>query len=284
MCRPNRFSSSGSKFLSNGAPTYLIADLHLQDERPDTTRLFLDFLAGPARGANALYIMGDLFEAWIGDDAPGELGRRVAAGLSALAAEGTSVYFICGNRDFLLGDLYCRRCGMTRLVEPEFIDVEGGRILLLHGDVLCTDDVSYQNFRRKVRDPQWQKRMLSRPAWMRRLLARLARLLSRRHTGSTETTIMDVNEEAVHEAFQTHGVRRMVHGHTHRRAIHDLRVNQRHCQRIVLGDWHHDGSALRLEDGTIAMLTVIRGDDGHARLLLQETAAPLAGEHDTRFD
>lgn len=218
--------------------------------------------------------MGDLFEAWIGDDAPGSLGRRVAEHLARLSDSGTSLYFICGNRDFLVGDRYCREAGMERLEEPRFITHAGERVLLMHGDTLCTDDESYQNFRRKVRDPRWQRRVLSKPAWFRRLLARLARWMSRRHTGSAEIEIMDVNAEAVETAFREHAVRRMIHGHTHRLAIHDLSVDQRHCQRIVLGDWHDTGSAVRLDSG-LTMMTVARGNDGAVELRLQETAAPL---------
>lgn len=269
-------SSNGSNSLSKAAPIFLIADLHLQEERPETTRLFLDFLDGPARGARALYILGDLFEAWIGDDAAGELGQRVARHLAALSDDGTRIYFIRGNRDFLLGEAYCRQAGMTELEEPQRIEYAGEPLLLLHGDVLCTDDVSYQKFRRKVRRPEWQAAILSKPVWWRRLLARLARLLSRRHTGQTEASIMDVNAEAVTATFRAHDVRRMIHGHTHRRAVHDLSVDQRHCQRFVLGDWGRTGSALRLDDGPIAMLSIARDDHGEVRMLLQETAAPLA--------
>jgi len=219
--------------------------------------------------------MGDLFEAWIGDDAPGDLGRRVARQLAELAEGGTALYFMCGNRDFLVGDRFCRLAGMTRLEEPHLLNPDGEPILLLHGDTLCTDDESYQRFRRKARDPSWQKKVLSKPAWMRRLLAKLARVLSRRHTGSTERTIMDVNAEAVEQTFREHGVRRMIHGHTHRPAIHDLSVDRQHCQRIVLGDWHETGSAVRLDSG-ISMMDLARSDDGTVELRLQETAAPLS--------
>jgi len=222
--------------------------------------------------------MGDLFEAWIGDDAPGELGRRVARHLAELAASGTSIYFLCGNRDFLVGDRFCRQAGMQRLQEPQFLAQEGEPVLLLHGDTLCTDDESYQRFRRKVRDPDWQARVLAKPAWLRRLLARLARWMSRRHTGGAQTNIMDVNDGAVETAFRDHGARRMIHGHTHRKAIHDLRVDQRHCQRIVLGDWDDTGNALRLQGCEIAMMSVARNSVGGVDLLIQETAAPLAGE------
>lgn len=278
MSRPNRSSSNGSSSLSKTDTTYLVADLHLQDEHPETTRLFLDFLDGPAREARSLYVLGDLFEAWIGDDVPGALGRRVADRLADLAAGGTGLYFMCGNRDFLIGDAYCRQAGMQRIEEPQLLEHGDESILLLHGDTLCTDDESYQRFRRKARDPAWQQRVLSKPAWMRKLLARLARWRSRRHTGSTEGHVMDVNPQAVEAAFLEHGVRRMIHGHTHRRAIHDLSVEQRHCQRIVLGDWHETGSAVRLDENGIAMTTIARDGSRKVQVRLHETAAPLAGE------
>lgn len=185
------------------------------------------------------------------------------------------MYFICGNRDFLVGDLFCQQAGITRLEEPVFLTLDEEPILLLHGDTLCTDDESYQTFRRKARDPRWQQRVLSKPAWMRKLMARLARWKSRRHTGSTEASTMDVNSKAVEAAFREHGVRRMIHGHTHRLAIHDVSVDQRHCQRIVLGDWHETGSTLRVNSG-LTMMTVARDDNGGVELRLQETAAPLS--------
>lgn len=273
---------SGLKSLNNRTlqyPTlqYLIADLHLDEKRPETTRLFLDFVDGPAREAARLYILGDLFEAWIGDDAAGKLGRQVATHLASLAKAGTQIYFLCGNRDFLIGTDYCRQAGMKQLDEPvSLIEHRGETIALLHGDTLCTDDVSYQNFRRKARNPQWQKKMLAKPVWMRKLMAGAARLMSRRHTGSTAETIMDVNPGAVEEAFVHHRVRRMIHGHTHRRAIHDLQIDGRHCQRIVLGDWGRTGSVVRLDNNSPAMLKIARNSDGEVALRLQETAAPLA--------
>ena len=203
--------------------------------------------------------------------------REVADALRRLAERQVNIYFMCGNRDFLVGEDYCRRAGMQWIEEPALLDEAGLSALLMHGDTLCTDDVAYQRFRRKARDPAWQKRMLSYPAWIRRTLARFARWKSRRHTGQTEHMIMDVNTEAVNDCFRTHQVRRIIHGHTHRRAIHDLEVDSVHCQRIVLGDWHATGSAIRIDDDGIAMLTVARDDGGGIELRLHETAAPLAG-------
>ena len=227
--------------------------------------------------ARALYILGDFFEVWIGDDGISAMEREVADALRRLSGQQVEIFFLCGNRDFLVGADYCRRAGMQWLEEPTLLEDSGCVALLMHGDSLCTDDVAYQRFRRKSRDPAWQQRVLSYPLWLRRALARFARWKSRRHTGQTDNMIMDVNDEAVSNCFRQHEVRRIIHGHTHRRAIHDIEVDSRHCQRIVLGDWHDEGSAVRIDDDGIAMLTVARDDEGKVELRLHETAAPLAG-------
>lgn len=180
---------------------------------------------------------------------------------------------MCGNRDFLLGDRYCQQAGMTRLEEPAFIGAGSDRIALLHGDTLCTDDVSYQKFRIKARNPDWQRKLLRKPVWVRRLLARLARLLSRRHTGSTAYSIMDVNDQAVHTAFIELGVQRIIHGHTHRQAIHALEVQGRACQRLVLGDWDHSGSLIALSSSGAAGYQIERDRSGQIVL----KAWPLTG-------
>lgn len=260
MSRPSRSSSSESKSLSE-APTYLISDLHLGDSHPDITELFLDFLAGPARSASSLYILGDLFEVWIGDDAPGALGIRVADAIRDLSEQGVAVCFMVGNRDFLLGDHYCRRAGMQRIVEP--CSMPGREWLLMHGDSLCTDDIAYQKFRRRVREAEWQRRTLSRPVWIRRSLARLARTLSRLSNRSKSAEVMDVNNEAVADCFRHHGVRHLIHGHTHRPAIHALEVDGRVCHRIVLGDWHPGrGSVLALRAEGAELFDLLRGTSG----------------------
>lgn len=202
----------------------------------------------------------------------------MADALRRLSDGRVEIFFMCGNRDFLVGEDYCRRAGMRRIEEPARLKGFGHDALLMHGDALCTDDVAYQRFRRKVRNPAWQKRVLSCPVWVRRLLARLARWKSRRHTGQTEHMIMDVNAEAVARCFREHQTRRIIHGHTHRRAIHDLEIDSMHCQRIVLGDWHDTGSTLRVDENGIAMLTVARDEHERIELRRHETAAPLAGQ------
>ena len=240
--------------------------------------MLFDFLDGPASSARALYILGDFFEAWIGDDGVGDMERQVADALQRLSDQGVEIFFLRGNRDFLVGDDYCRQAGMKMIEEPFLLDIATHPIVLMHGDTLCTDDVTYQRFRRKVRKPAWQRRILAYPLWIRRALARFARWKSRRHTGQAHDAIMDVNQNAVTECYRRHEVRRIIHGHTHRRAIHDIEVDSRHCQRIVLGDWHDQGSAVRIDEDGLAMLTVTRDDTGAVELRLHETAAPLVGQ------
>jgi UDP-2,3-diacylglucosamine hydrolase len=207
----------------------------------------MDFLTGPATGARELYILGDLFEAWIGDDAVSKTARRVADAIKVLVSSGTTCHFMHGNRDFLLGEDYASQAGLTLLPETTVVDLYGTPTLLLHGDTLCTDDVEYQAFRQQSRNPAWQAGILSLSIEERIKLARNARDASKAHTGSTAMSIMDVNEGAVIKAFSEHGVHRMIHGHTHRPAIHQHRLDTGHDgERIVLADWYTEGSYLEV--------------------------------------
>jgi len=233
--------------------TFFISDLHLDPARPEITRLFGEFIDGEARDADALYILGDLFEAWVGDDDPSETGAFVAEKLRALSDSGVPVYFMHGNRDFLLGESYARRAGMAILPDPSIIDLQGKPALLMHGDLLCTDDTAYQQFRAQTRDPAWQAQFLSQPLDARLAFAQQARAASQARQGElrdagTMETITDVSPSAVAEAFAKHGVDTMIHGHTHRPAVHRLDVDGTPCRRIVLGDWYEQGSVLRVDD------------------------------------
>lgn len=225
--------------------TFFISDLHLDGARPRIIEVFESFLATEAREADALYILGDLFEAYIGDDDDAALPARAAAALGALGASGVPVYFIAGNRDFLLGDEYARRAGMRLLDDGTVVDLYGSPTLVLHGDTLCTDDAAYQAFRKQVRDPDWQRAFLARPLPERRAFAAQARDASRAHTAAADMAIMDVNQGAVEAALRNAGVTRMIHGHTHRPAIHDFELDGAPARRIVLGDWYEQGSVLR---------------------------------------
>jgi UDP-2,3-diacylglucosamine hydrolase len=229
--------------------TLFISDLHLDASRPGITRLFLEFLENEASKADALYILGDLFEAWIGDDASDAVGDAVAEALAKLHARGVPCFYIHGNRDFLLGDAYARRARMTLLPDPSLVEIGGETVLLMHGDTLCTDDAPYQAFRRQTHDPAWQRSFLARPVDEREHFAAQARAESRNYTRSVGETITDVNEGAVVNAMVNHGVRRLIHGHTHRPALHHVAIGDMSCARIVLGDWHEQSSVLRMEDG-----------------------------------
>ena len=234
--------------------TLFISDLHLDADRPGVIALFGAFLDGQARGADALYILGDLFEAWVGDDDPSHAGAFVAGKLRALSASGVPVYFIRGNRDFLLGEAYARRAGMRILPDPAVVVLHGEPTLILHGDLLCTDDTAYQQFRAQTRDPRWQAQFLAQPLQARLAFAAQARAASQARHGELVAqgmaeTIGDVAGDTVRAWFARHGLRRMIHGHTHRPAIHVAGD----ATRIVLGDWYEQGSVLRVDAGGAAL-------------------------------
>lgn len=227
--------------------TLFIADLHLDDSRPQITALFERFLASDeVRHADALYILGDLVEAWIGDDDDAALPMRIAHATRAVRDAGVPVFFMAGNRDFLLGETFAERAGMERLDDGVVHMLYGRPTLLMHGDLLCTDDRAYQAVRAQVRTPQWQAQVLGMPLPARRAFAAKAREDSRAHTGNTVETIMDVNAPAVADAMRQANVTRLIHGHTHRPAVHAFELDGQPAERIVLGDWYEQGSVLRL--------------------------------------
>jgi UDP-2,3-diacylglucosamine hydrolase len=216
-----------------------ISDLHLAEERPALTAIFEAFLRGPGRQARALYILGDLFEYWAGDDdGDAPLPRRVADALAAAAGAGLAIHFMAGNRDFLLGPAYAARAGMARLPDPSLLEVDGRRLLLMHGDSLCTDDVPYQTWRRQVRDPAYQAGFLAQPLAARRAFIEQLRARSEAAKRDKAAEIMDVNAGAVAQAFRQHDFPLLIHGHTHRPARHRLEVDGHPCERWVLSDWH----------------------------------------------
>jgi UDP-2,3-diacylglucosamine hydrolase len=227
--------------------TIFISDLHLDDGRPHITALFERLLASDeVRSADAVYILGDLVDAWIGDDDDAALPARIAQATRSLSEADVPVYFMAGNRDFLLGSAYAARAGLTLLEDGTVHALYGRPTLLMHGDVLCTDDVAYQAVRQQVRQPQWQAQILAMPLPARRAFAAKAREDSRAHTGTTGEAIMDVNQQAVATTMREAGVTRLIHGHTHRPAIHHFDLDGRAAERIVLGDWYEHGSVLRV--------------------------------------
>ena len=219
--------------------TLFASDLHLSAEQPATIQAFLAFLAGPARQADGLYLLGDLFELWIGDDAPQPSDQPVVDALATLTRGGVPLWIMPGNRDFLYGAVFAAATGATLLPDPATIDLDGKRVLLMHGDLLCTGDDAYQRFRRLVRDPAWQAAQLAQPASVRLALAQQLRQQSRQQSAGKDEFIMDVTASAVTAAFRDYGVSCLIHGHTHRPGHHSLVVDDRTVERIVLPDWEN---------------------------------------------
>lgn len=225
--------------------TLFISDLHIDASRPEITEQFIEFLRTEACRAEALYILGDLFESWVGDDAADAGQSAAIAAISQLTAGGVPCFVMHGNRDFLLGKRFCSTSGAQLLPDPLIVTLYGEPVLVMHGDALCTDDRAYQRLRATVRDADWQRQFLALSVAARRALAGAARVGSQAHTASMEYAITDVNAESVAIALRAAGTATLLHGHTHRPAIHALEVDGRPCTRIVLGDWYSQGSVLR---------------------------------------
>ncbi|MDM8349973.1 UDP-2,3-diacylglucosamine diphosphatase [Pseudomonas sp. sp1636] len=225
----------------------LISDLHLEQERPDISRAFLHFLESRASAAEALYILGDFFEVWIGDDAISPFQRSIAQALRQLSDSGTRIYLMHGNRDFMLGQTFCREAGCTLLRDPSLVELGGERVLLMHGDSLCTQDQAYMRLRRWLRNPLSLLILRNLPLATRRKLARKLRNESRAQTRRKASDIVDVTPTEVPRIMAAHGVRTLIHGHTHRPAVHQLEVAGQPARRIVLGDWDSQGWVLQVD-------------------------------------
>lgn len=228
--------------------TLFISDLHLCGARPAITKLFLNFLQRRARTANALYILGDLFEYWIGDEAVAQKEfQPIIHGLRELTAHGTPVFVMHGNRDFLMAQGFEMASGCRLLVDPTRIDLHGIPTLLMHGDTLCIDDIEYMKFRSEVRNHQWQKEFLSKSIAERDKIVHDYREISKNSTATKKPEIMDVNQQAVASVMSKHRVHRLIHGHTHRPKEHVFSLNGQPARRMVLGDWYDQGSVLRVD-------------------------------------
>ena len=237
--------------------TLFISDLHLSPLRPGTIDLFLGFLAGRARKAERLYILGDLFDAWIGDDDDAPPHPEIIAGLRSLRDSGTELFFQHGNRDFLIGRRFARASGCELLDDPATVDLYGTPALLMHGDLLCTDDLPYQKFRRKARNPLFQKLFLWRRLEKRRRIAADYRRRSAEATAAKTSDIMDVNRETVDRYIRQAGVNLLIHGHTHRPARHEFEVDGQPVIRWVLAEWHPErGEALRVTPAGMETLSI----------------------------
>ena len=228
-------------------PSLFISDLHLTEERPEANERFIDLLEGKARAADALYILGDFFESWIGDDDLEAPFNAVIAGLlGALSRGGVPLYLMHGNRDFLVGERFCAATGAKLLDDPSVHEIQGVRTLLMHGDTLCTDDLDYQNWRRISRSEAWQREFLAEPLSERRRAIVGMREKSKEVVQAKPADIMDVNDAAVMQAMRAHGVTRLVHGHTHRPGRHALTIDGRPAERWVLPDWYGRGGYLEI--------------------------------------
>jgi UDP-2,3-diacylglucosamine hydrolase len=228
--------------------TLFISDLHLCASRPRINQLFFDFLATTARSANQLYILGDFFEYWAGDDDLDDpFNRTIANAVGDLSSRGVEVFLMHGNRDFLIGDDFCKATGATPLFDPTLIDLNGTPSLLMHGDTLCTDDIEYQQFRTQVRNPKWQQQFLSQPLAKRKAIADDLRRRSENEKQTKPMEIMDVALATVEAHLREHRYPQLIHGHTHRPALHHHNVDGHVCKRWVLSDWYESGSYLHCD-------------------------------------
>lgn len=242
-----------------------VSDVHLDASSPEATEQFIDFLGTEAAHTEALYILGDLFEVWIGDDDPDAEKARIAGALRELTRSGVAGFVIHGNRDFLLGRGFCDRTGFRLLPDPVVMELEGERVLVTHGDALCIDDHAYQELRSTVRTADWQRRFLALPFAVRDRFATQARAGSKAHNARMTPSIQDVNPAAVDIAYRTARVTRIIHGHTHRPGVHDSMVDGTPVQRIVLGAWYEEGSYLIYDDGRYELKSLPRHNvRGHA--------------------
>ena len=235
--------------------TLFISDLHLHESRPQLTRAFFHFLRAQALGAEKLYILGDFFDAWIGDDDDNPLNSQVAEELKKLNDTGTQIFLMHGNRDFLMGEKFAAQAGATMLAEGTVINLYQYPTLLLHGDQLCTGDTDYIKFRQQVRSPQWQQQVLSQPLNARRALAAQLREKSQEMNSLKSEGIMDVTQSEVVKVMQQAGVRRLIHGHTHRPARHQLEIDGEPAERIVLGDWHDKAWAIIADEKSLELIS-----------------------------
>ena len=238
--------------------TLFISDLHLDSGHPEIQQQLLEFIERGAKGSDALYILGDLFEVWLGDDDDNTDHQQTINSLKRLHTQGTPVYIQHGNRDFLLGERFSQLSGCTILPDPCVIDLYGQQVLIMHGDLLCTDDVDYQSFRRQVRNPEWQAQFLQQPLTQRKQIAAGLRQQSRQETRNKTEQIMDVSQTTVDEYMQRFDVQTLIHGHTHRPDIHQWELDGSSRQRIVLGDWFTQGSVLRWDRDGYQLQTLDR--------------------------
>lgn len=229
------------------------SDMHFEDQRPDILRAFFGLLEEKRNGLRQLYLLGDIFEVWLGDDTPLACADALAVMLQSLADGGVEIFLMHGNRDFLLGEDYARRCGATLIHEPYLLDLAGRKAVLMHGDALCTLDTEYMAFRAMVRNPQWIREFLASPLQDRIAIGRALREKSQQSAQQKQDMIMDVTQAEVTAVMERLGVDLLIHGHTHRPAVHDVPLDGKIGQRIVLGDWYQQGWYLQADATTLQL-------------------------------
>lgn len=238
-----------------------VSDLHLDAERPDAIDAFVDFVSRECIKSERIFILGDLFEVWVGDDDDDPTLARVIDAIASLRAYEVPCYIMHGNRDFLLGETFASRTGAKILTDYVTVDIYGQSLLLTHGDLLCTDDTAYMGLRSTVRDPQWQTAFLARPIQERRKIAASMRERSKTETAVKPEDIMDVNQTAVEQTLRSHGVQILVHGHTHRPGVHRFEIDGQAATRIVLGDWYTEGTILQWDRNGFKLRTLLDEDE-----------------------
>ncbi|NNE59835.1 MAG: UDP-2,3-diacylglucosamine diphosphatase [Woeseia sp.] len=238
--------------------TLFVSDLHIHESQPEIGEQFARFLKSEALAASALYILGDLFESWVGDDDPNPHYAETKKQLRTVSNAGVPVFFMHGNRDFMIGEQFAAQTGVCLLKDPVVLTIHGKQVLLSHGDAYCTDDHEYQAVRRMTRDPQWQAMMLQKSLEERLAFAAQARADSIAKTGKLNDDISDVNSDAIENVMREHAVSFMLHGHTHRPAVHRFEIENEPATRIVLGDWYDQGSAVRWGDDGFSLTEMPR--------------------------
>ena len=238
--------------------TLFISDLHLDEKRPDISEHFHTFLEAKATKAEALYILGDLFESWIGDDDPNTHYKKIKEALKKVVNSGVPIFFMHGNRDFLIGNQFAQETDIQLLKDPHIMKLYGFKILLSHGDIYCTNDQQYQQKREVTRSSKWKSEILQKTLKERRIIAEQARLESLEHNKIISEEISDVTHSEIEQAFQNSGVQIMIHGHTHRPKIHSLIVNNKNVKRVVLGDWYDQGSMVKFNENGPDLITLER--------------------------
>ena len=229
-----------------------ISDLHLDKKRPEVIKFFINFMIELDSKIESLYILGDFIEYWVGDDDPAD-GLTDIFNVIKKKSDSLDIYIMHGNRDFMLSENFCKKFGMKLLKDPTIIEIDNKKIMLMHGDTLCIDDKSYQEFRAMVRSDKWQKEMLKKPLKKRLELAKTLRERSLAATDVKDEIIMDVNQKEVVNVFQSNDIDLIIHGHTHRPNIHKLSVNNKDVTRIVLGDWYTKSFILKIENSNITI-------------------------------